>query len=364
MEKHEVVIVGAGHAGLKAGLNLASAKRDVLIIENKKHDEIGDKVCCGGLTHRAIKCVPEKLLKWKCKRIIVHLNKKTIGVTSKDAFGTDETPLGASILRHEVGQWYLKQYEEREGQVLAGAAVKGLDREKNEVILENEERIGYKHLIAADGSTSTITKALGFKSESVFAGEYRIENYSKDDTPLEVFVWPERIGYTYCWIMPYNKGSASVGVGGHPKYSPQPIQEKIKELILEEKGIDLSKYEYKQAPYRVSYHGFKHDNIFLVGDAASFGCTLTGEGQYPAFVSADIASKAILEPNYDWKEDVNNLLRLHKMGVPLLKVLPFVPPSFRDVILPKIGLKLAPIIGKSHLVRKIAVQLTSTGKHK
>jgi len=85
------------------------------------------------------------------------------------------------------------------GQLLAGTAVKGLDKEKNEITLENGDKIGYKYLIAADGSTSTITKLLGFKSDSVFAGEYRIENYSKEDTPLEVFIWPERIGYTYCW---------------------------------------------------------------------------------------------------------------------------------------------------------------------
>jgi len=108
-------------------------------------------------------------------------------------------------VRHEVGQWYLKQYEEEGGQILAGTAVKSLDKEKSEITLENGEKIGYKYLIAADGSTSTITKALGFRSESVFAGEYRIENYSKEDTPLEVFVWPERIGYTYCWIMPMTK---------------------------------------------------------------------------------------------------------------------------------------------------------------
>jgi len=362
MEKHDVVVVGAGHAGLRAGLNLAKAKKDVLVLDKKAHDIIGEKICCGGLTSRAIKFVPEDLIKWKCKTLLVHLKKKSLSITSQEVFGTDEKPLGASILRHEVGQWYLKQYEEEGGQLLAGTAVKGLDKEKNEITLENGDKIGYKYLIAADGSTSTITKLLGFKSDSVFAGEYRIENYSKEDTPLEVFIWPERIGYTYCWIMPYDKGRASVGVGGHPKYSPQPIQEKVKELILEEKGIDLSKYEYKQAPYRVSYHGFRHGNIFLTGDAASFGCTLTGEGQYPAFVSADIASKAIIDPKYNWKSDINDLLVLHRMGMPFLKALPFIPSGLRDVLLPKVALKVAPMVGSFNIVKKIAVKVTASGE--
>jgi len=43
MEKHEVVIVGAGPAGLKAAELLGRAGKDVLVIERGKEEKIGDK---------------------------------------------------------------------------------------------------------------------------------------------------------------------------------------------------------------------------------------------------------------------------------------------------------------------------------
>jgi flavin-dependent dehydrogenase len=339
MEKHEVAVLGAGHAGLRAGINLAKEKKDVLVIEKKTHDEIGEKVCCGGLTSKSIKFVPDHLLKWKCWKLVLNFGANKISHERKNKA---KGPMGASIIRHEVGQWQLKRYEEEGGELLPATQAKGLDQKNNELILEDDTRIGYKYLIAADGSTSTITKSMGFKSESAFAGEYRINNYSKEDSPLEVFISPEELGYTYCWIMPYDRGRASVGIGGHPTYSPKQIPERVEEFMLEKKGIDLSKHKFMRAPFRLTYHGFKHNNIFLVGDAASFGSTLWGEGQYQAFVSADIATHAILDHSYKWRDDINDLLKYHKSGLPLLRILPLLPSAVRDALIPKAILKITP----------------------
>jgi flavin-dependent dehydrogenase len=53
----------------------------------------------------------------------------------------------------------------------------------------------------------------------------------------------------------------------------------------EEKGIDLSKAKREGHPIYMGYHGFKHDNIFLTGDAASFAGPMGGEGIYQAIRS-------------------------------------------------------------------------------
>ena len=55
MEHHEVVVVGAGPAGLKAAELLGKAGKDVLVIEKNKEERIGDKPCAGGLPPHAMK---------------------------------------------------------------------------------------------------------------------------------------------------------------------------------------------------------------------------------------------------------------------------------------------------------------------
>ena len=52
MDAVEVLIVGAGPAGLRAAQVLAAAGSDVLVAE--KHEEIGPKTCAGGLTRKSV----------------------------------------------------------------------------------------------------------------------------------------------------------------------------------------------------------------------------------------------------------------------------------------------------------------------
>ena len=48
MDHYDVVVVGAGPAGLRCGTILAKSGAKVLILERKLHT--GDKVCAGGIT--------------------------------------------------------------------------------------------------------------------------------------------------------------------------------------------------------------------------------------------------------------------------------------------------------------------------
>ena len=61
-DKYDVIIVGAGPAGLIAAKNLAGKKK-VLVLE--KNRMVGDKVCAGGLTVKDFKefDTPKSLIK-------------------------------------------------------------------------------------------------------------------------------------------------------------------------------------------------------------------------------------------------------------------------------------------------------------
>jgi len=69
MENYEIVIVGAGPAGLKCAEILAKNNKKVLVLEKNKI--IGDKVCAGGLTLRDLELgIPDKIIQRKFKKII------------------------------------------------------------------------------------------------------------------------------------------------------------------------------------------------------------------------------------------------------------------------------------------------------
>jgi len=236
------------------------------------------------------------------------VNSITLWVGDKKLVVDLNEPLVALVSRLEIGQYQLKLAKEAGAQVLASTPVKGLDREKNEVIL-NDERIGYKYLIAADGSTSIIRRALGYNTKQMYQLiEYPVPG---DFEELEVHIDLKKYGATYIWIFPH-RGYASVGTGTLPSFmSAQEMSERFSRWA-EEKGIDLSKAKRRAHPEYIGYHGFKHGNIFLTGDAASFICTADGEGIYQAIRSGEIAAKTIMDPKWNYKPEIQELTKYHR----------------------------------------------------
>jgi geranylgeranyl reductase len=160
MEKHEVVIVGVGPAGLKAAELLGEAGKDAIVIERDPEKKIGDKPCAGGLPPHAMKYFPEDLYENVLNSISIYLGDKKMTFSSG-------RPVIAMASRLEIGQYQLKLAKEAGAQIMANTPVKGLDKEKSEVTLNDDERVGYKYLIAADGSTSIIRRALGYNTKQI-----------------------------------------------------------------------------------------------------------------------------------------------------------------------------------------------------
>lgn len=68
MEYYEVVIIGAGPAGLKCAEVLAKKGKKVLLLE--KNSIFGDKTCAGGLTLKDLKLgIPDKIIQKNLTRL-------------------------------------------------------------------------------------------------------------------------------------------------------------------------------------------------------------------------------------------------------------------------------------------------------
>jgi geranylgeranyl reductase len=292
MEKVDVVIVGAGPAGLAAAKMLGEKRRKVLLVEKK--EKIGPKVCAGGLTKKTLSLgLPLSLADKIFYSVNIHYSKKTIAIK-------DKNPLVVTISREALANWQLQQIS---GNVAILKGVRVIRITPSSILLENGKEIGFSYLIGADGSQSLVRRYLQLPTEKVWwAIQYKLP---KVFPHLEIYFDPIRLGSGYVWIFPH-KDFTFIGCGC------QLGDKKEKEIFnsfhswLEENKIDYEKGELESSIINFDFRGFQFGNVFLIGDAGGFASGLTGEGIYFAIVSGQEIAKKILNPNY-------NLIKLKKI---------------------------------------------------
>ena len=286
MELYDVIIVGAGPAGLKCAEVLGGSALRVLLLE--KNEKIGPKICAGGLTGKDIAYLnlPQELVEFRRNKIKLHVKgfKSTVKTDYDFAFSID---------REELGQWQLKKLA-----AFGNVAVRTNARVSaiaNQRITVNGETIAYKYLVGADGSNSIVKRFLGFKTPARGIGiQYIIPTDKYRD--FEFFFTPKYFSAWYSWIFPH-KGYVSIGCGCTPGILPLKKLHRNFHSWLEKNKIDVSEGKYEVFPMNYDYHGTRFGDIFLAGDAAGLLSVFTGEGIYQALVSGEEVAKAILDPN-------------------------------------------------------------------
>ncbi len=305
MEKHDVVIVGAGPAGLKAAEVLAAAGRDVLVLE--KNDVVGPKVCAGGITLKAIKMgIPEELFERRfCpefrtkKRILKYSDRKAIAIT---------------ISREKLGLWQKKRAEEVGAIIKIGARVNRLEKDH---VVTDKGIIYFDYLVGADGSSSVIRRELGIKTRKMIMGIQYVVRKNFDD--MLYFLDSKRFKSGYAWIFPHGKETL-IGCCADMRYlSSTDLKKNFCEWLAEQK-IDVDNGRFEAFPINYDYQEFDFGNVFLAGDAAGFASGLTGEGIYFALASGEDIARRILDQNYEVKK-IKEILRTKKRHEKLLSLL-------------------------------------------
>jgi len=161
------------------------------------------------------------------------------------------------------------------------------------------------------------------------------------------------------WLFPH-KGYASIGTGMFPSMVPAREMNGRFDAWALERGIDLTKAKRRAHPIYFGYHGFKHGNIFLTGDAASFACSVDGEGIYQAIRSGEIAAKAIIDQKWNYQSELRDLLKYHRYGgwaIPLLVAFPKLSRSIAEglggMFMPAIS-TVVPLVGSIKFVQRAA----------
>jgi geranylgeranyl reductase family protein len=285
---YDVIIVGAGPAGLRCAEILAPSGMKVLVIEKKQ--QIGSKVCAGGVTRKFFNIYdfPPALIEKHTNKVLLTASKEQYTLKSEDDFLF-------TLDRKTLGQWQLGRINSSRIDIETGKQLTRI--EKDFVEIDRKTQIGYRYLVGADGASSLVRRYLKIPAKKhIMALQYKIP-YRRDDLPFEIIMHSDLFKAGYAWVFPH-KNYLAVGCGAAPhQLSPKKMKENFHRW-LKEKNFDVSQAAYESYPILYDYRGFRFGNIFLAGEAAGLTSGLTGEGIYPALVSGEEVARSILDEHH------------------------------------------------------------------
>ncbi len=340
-DKYDVIIVGAGPAGLSCAEVLAKNGKSVLVLEKNK--KIGPKVCAGGLTARVEK---ERFLSLQDVDKTFNSFKLHFLKTCKTL--TDSNPLVATIDRKKLGEIMLEKALKKGAEIKTEIKVKEI--KENSIIINGQE-IKFDYLIGADGSNSTVRRFLGIKTKKILVTlQYIISQDIQKFKEMEYF-FNSKILNGYFWIFPH-KNFTAVGCGYCPKNTWQDVR--IKECFekwLIKHRIKTEKLELRSFPIQFDYQGYQFGNKFLIGDAGGFVSGATGEGIYFAMVSGKEVAKKIINPQYDCPE-ISKILKIKRRHEYSFRKI-----NFLNNIFPNLGFNILAFLLNFRWFKKIFIKI-------
>lgn len=296
MKHYDVVIVGAGPAGLRSAEILSKTDKKILLLE--KNNEIGPKVCAGGLTRKSFNLLklPADLVENSYDSVVFNSPSVKTRLELGKIFGY-------TVSRKKLGAWQLEKLKNTQVEIRTGTEVSNINQQ--EIELRNGEKISYNHLVGADGSNSIVRKFLGLPVKKIgVAFQYILPEKFSD---VEFYFDSKLFSLWYAWIFPY-KNSVSVGSGCMPARVSIVAARKNFEQWAKKNRLNLARGEFQAHPINCDYRGYKFGNIFLTGDAAGLASGFTGEGIYQALVSGEEVANVIIDPKHKAKK-INEIRR-------------------------------------------------------
>ncbi|MCD6451786.1 MAG: NAD(P)/FAD-dependent oxidoreductase [Acidobacteria bacterium] len=286
-------IIGGGPAGAEAARLLAKEGNEVLLFERKTSWE---KPCGGGITPKTFRLSPHLKSKELPGREIERIT--FIAPSGRRATISLREPLFI-VSRKALFRFQLKRAEE-EGAKLIQDEIKNIEQKDKSWLLIGKEGYEVDILIGADGIKSIVRRKLRGKFRPGELG-FALVSFPYGDFPPEIIIRFLSSPPGYLWWFP-RIGHASAGICtpliGKGKGLEKLLQKFLKEETPErgeEKGKPISFLTpFLQKGNSSKLYG---ENWALIGDAAGLADPLTGEGIYPALLSAHLISRAIKEGN-------------------------------------------------------------------
>lgn len=306
----DVLIVGAGPAGLSAAKQLQDAGVDCLLIDAR--EKIGSPLRCA-------EAVPESHFKY----FAFEPRPSWLRPVGKDHevrltfFDNNKTPTTTAV-RHNGERWLMldrprSEYEasqiltEKGMKVLTGCALEGITpfdgigRSARLLYQGSQHVVKARMVIAADGQSSLTARLAGLHkglspSQVISYYVYKMSNLKVDTGFSSMIFYPELAPF-YFWFFPNSDSTASVGLGvsalrGH---ASKGILDRLISQYDRCKGGRVSDRVIGWTPCTRPMSEPFDDGMLVAGTAAFYVGAWSGEGILPASMSGFYAARTIVE---------------------------------------------------------------------
>jgi geranylgeranyl reductase family protein len=301
-EFHEVIIVGAGPAGIAAAIRMSQLGMACLVLEKSEGPRV--KQCGGAVSPYAVRIYSK--LGFSEEYFQTHgyaTNHGWIHASGIELHGQTTNGKRGFLVERRQLDWDFQQHATSQHSVRIeyGAEVLGIQINGGSVQAEARknkhiESYSCRFLIAADGAASVIRTRLSGRKirprDMILTSSGVLES---DAEYLPVIRFHEDHMPSYSWIFPYTKGRVNVGIGIYADvYGNARNRASVEALIGRMQPPD---YQGKLSKWIINTNALENRvfgrRVFLAGDAGGFADAFTGEGISFALRSGIAAANTI-----------------------------------------------------------------------
>ena len=317
MTEFDVIVVGAGTAGCMTAKNVAKAGLEVCLIDRKRRDEIGEKVCgdaVGKHHFDTLGLAPPKgeelssriegikIYSPDLETVFTVKSEQTYGfIINRRVFGqrllNDAVDAGASLLESTIAT----QPIVKDGFV-TGIEAKDMKNDKT-------MRLESKVVVDASGFTAILRKGLpaeigidlNVKNEDVeacYREIRRLKGQDFDSNYCEIYLDQTLTPSGYHWVFPEGENTVNVGLGvamvkGFPNPKNQFYQKILPKNLFEKSTLIKGGSWF--VPTRCPLDCMTGNGVVVVGDSACQVNPIHGGGIGPSMMGGSLAGKTIAE---------------------------------------------------------------------
>ena len=317
LEKYDAIVVGAGTAGCLAAKTMSEKGLKVCIVEKKKSEEIGEKICGDALGEHHLKFLG--LEKPTGGELEAKIDGIKIYSPDENTIFTiaDKDFIGYLLNRRLFGQWLLKKATDTgallqdnmnfRSPIIEKGTVVGITAKNMKTGKTSEMRT--KVVVDATGYFGMVRKQLpaemgidrDIANEDVEAC-YREIRQLKQETEntrfCEIYLNQKASPGGYIWIFPKGGARVNVGIGtcmreNYPNPKQQLYETALKRPIFEGSVVLTGGSWFD--PVRRPLDNMVSNGVVLTGDAASLVNPIHGGGIGPSMISGYIAGQQIVD---------------------------------------------------------------------